>query len=154
MKQSCEFEQSIAKAVRSGAWSEELRQHATGCESCAEVMLVAQFLQQEAQLAESEAKLPTANFLLWKTEIIQRQRASQQAARPVTWAVAIGVLLFVAVLAGGAFGIPQLRDLFTSQSGQTLFTMLASAVGGFGMAGFVAGTGALLAGSIYLARAR
>ncbi len=87
----CDREQEVLDAFRSGRWAsgwgEEIRQHAAGCAVCAEVALVAQEFQREAELARAElrqpgASLPSAGLVWWKAQRAARRAAEQRAAEP------------------------------------------------------------------------
>ena len=88
----CDREQEVVDALRSGrwasAWGEEIRQHAAVCAVCAEVALVAQEFQREAELARAElqqpgAGLPSAGLVWWKAQLAARRAAEQRAAEPM-----------------------------------------------------------------------
>ncbi len=85
----CHREQEVLDAVRrgrwSGAWGEELRKHAAGCEVCAEVALVAEAMLHEEALAQSEVRLPSAGLVWWKAQLAARRAAEAQATQPIAW---------------------------------------------------------------------
>ncbi len=90
----CDREQEVVDALRSGRWAsgwgEEIRQHAAVCAVCAEVALVAQEFQREAELARAElqqpgAGLPSAGLVWWKAQLRRapRRRAARRRAHGV-----------------------------------------------------------------------
>ena len=88
----CDREQEVVDALRSGRWASEwgveIRQHAAVCAVCAEVALVAQEFQREAELARAElqqpgAGLPSAGLVWWKAQLAARRAAEQRAAEPI-----------------------------------------------------------------------
>lgn len=82
----CEFESQAAQAQRSGAWPAGLREHLPGCALCAEVLLIAEFLQQEAESTETQSRLPGPGFLWWKSQRLRRALALERATRTIAWA--------------------------------------------------------------------
>lgn len=90
----CERETEIARAVRSGHWTEDLRQHAAGCEACGEAMAVAAFLQGGAVQA---LEVPEPGLMWFKLELRARREKTRRAMRPLVIAERL-----VALLTGGA----------------------------------------------------
>jgi hypothetical protein len=95
-RQSCDREQRILAAQRSGAWEDDLRDHARDCPLCADVLVVAEFLQQEAIAAKDAPHLPSAGLVWWKSQLRAREMAVRRATRPLT------VAMILATLACGA----------------------------------------------------
>lgn len=87
----CEREQDIARAVRSGLWNAELREHAAGCEACAETMAVAAFLQSGEDPA---ATVPEAGLMWWRLELRARREKRARALRPLVIAERAAGVLF------------------------------------------------------------
>lgn len=83
----CEHEGAVLEAVESGRWPQacaaELRAHVGRCSICADVLLVAQTLQQESQWAHTEMALPAAGLVWWKAQMRARREAAVQAAEPI-----------------------------------------------------------------------
>ncbi|HEV2349728.1 MAG TPA: hypothetical protein VG028_07785 [Terriglobia bacterium] len=101
----CEQEASVLEAVESGRWpqacDEELRAHVAGCSICADVLLVAQTLQQENQWARTDVALPAAGLIWWKAQMRAKREAAMRAAAPIAMvekaAGIFGVLSLVAL---------------------------------------------------------
>jgi len=85
----CDREQQVLDALRSGRWAgpwgEEIRRHAAACAACSEVVLVAEALRHEEELAQPEVRLPSAGLVLWKAQFAARRAAEERAAQPIAW---------------------------------------------------------------------
>jgi hypothetical protein len=85
--EQCDREQAVLDALLSGrwatAWGEEIRQHAASCAVCSEVVLVADALHREENLAQAEPRLPSAGFVWWRAQLAARRAAEQRAAQPI-----------------------------------------------------------------------
>lgn len=78
----CDKEQQVADALRS--CSPELREHACQCPVCREVLLVADFLREERNLAEHElSTLPAAPLIWRKAQALAREKALVRATLPI-----------------------------------------------------------------------
>jgi hypothetical protein len=79
---SCDREQEVVGALRSGVPGPELLRHTATCPVCAEVVAVTKFLQEEARLAD-ELPLPGANLIWRKAQLRARREALASATRPI-----------------------------------------------------------------------
>lgn len=79
----CEREAAVAAAVRDDAWTDELRAHAAGCATCAEVVFVAGALLDDARAA-AEAPLPDPGLIWLEARLRARRLAVARASRPIT----------------------------------------------------------------------
>jgi len=80
----CEKEQQVVAALRSGLSAPELREHARQCPVCSEVMLVAEFLREETNLAQHElSTLPDAALIWRRAQALAREKALVWAALPI-----------------------------------------------------------------------
>jgi hypothetical protein len=145
----CDREQQVLEAVRSGAWDPELRDHASHCRICADVLLVADFLRNEAEVAGAEAPLPSAGVIWWKAQLASRNSAVARATSPIKFmrnlACLAGSGAVVWFLAGSSEARPWLSELAKFQLHGTSFA---------GEAAFLAGLGTMavvLLGSLYVA---
>ncbi len=77
----CDREQELLAALRSGNWTPELRAHFAACDSCAELAITAEFMQQAAATADQH--VTPAGLVWWKAQLRARREAAQTAARPV-----------------------------------------------------------------------
>ena len=94
----CKYEPEVVIALRSGPLSQELHAHVTGCAECSEVMLVAQFLERDAD-AMGEISIPDAD-IVWRRALSRsRAEAAVRAARPIEWVVysSIAVMMTAAL---------------------------------------------------------
>jgi hypothetical protein len=80
---NCEHEAAVLQAVETNEWPEGLRTHANACEVCSEVMLVAHYLQADAQETLAESPLPDAGLIWWKAQRQARQAAVERATLPI-----------------------------------------------------------------------
>jgi len=100
----CQYEAAVLEAVESGRWPQacgaELRAHAARCSNCAEVLLVAQTLQQENQRARTEAALPAPGLVWWKAQMRARREAATRAVEPIALVEkAAGIFGIISLLA-------------------------------------------------------
>ena len=105
---NCEREPAVLKAVESGEWSKGLPAHAKTCEVCSDALLVAHYLQSQAQAAQAEAPLPDAGLIWWKAQLQAKRAAAERATRPI-------VILEKISYAVGAVGIAVLLVWFWPQ---------------------------------------
>lgn len=80
---TCEKENRILSAVRSGEWTTELRAHVLECPVCSDLALVDDFLQNEATLTMANASLPDPSLVWSKGRLARTNRALGLVARPV-----------------------------------------------------------------------
>ena len=101
-KRFCEQEPRVLEAATSGRWDTALRRHLEECSACAEVALVAGFMN-EAEADMAEARLPDAELVWWKAQLKARRAATERATQPIAVvekaACAGGGLALIAVLA-------------------------------------------------------
>jgi hypothetical protein len=80
----CDQEAAVVQASRSGGWTSDMRRHVSRCSVCADAVLVAEFLEETNRLSEAElVSLPSSEFLWWKSQLRAKQRAMNQATRPI-----------------------------------------------------------------------
>lgn len=145
----CDREQKVSEAVRSGTWDPELRDHARHCPICADVLLVTEFLQNEAEVAGAEAPLPSAGVIWWKAQLASRHSAVARATRPIKFmrnlACLVGVGAVVWFLLGSGEAGPWLSELAKFQLHGAGFAGEAAVLAGLGTMAIV------LLGSLYVA---
>jgi len=90
----CDREQQVLDALQSGRWAgpwgEEIRRHAAACAVCSEVVLVAEALRYQGELAQTEVRLPSAGLVWWKAQLAARRAAEERAAQPIAWVERMG----------------------------------------------------------------
>lgn len=98
MKEYCEKEQRVMAELR-GDWPDvEVVRHARTCPVCSEVLLVAESLREESQLAVHELSgLPDAAVIWRRAQSVAREKALARATLPIR--VARISTLVIAVLA-------------------------------------------------------
>jgi hypothetical protein len=92
----CDREKSVLHALRFGDLSAELLSHVSKCVACADLMLVSQFLQSQAN-GSSEPRLPDASFIWRKAQL----RTRREALARVTWPIRVvrGVAAMASIVA-------------------------------------------------------
>lgn len=95
----CECEELVVRAVRSGHWTDALRTHAASCESCAEAMLVAGLMMEDA--AHDEPAVPDAGLVWWKAELRFKRERAERALRPILFAERVATVALAAAIAAG-----------------------------------------------------
>jgi hypothetical protein len=113
----CPHEADVLMMVTTGQWPDrapaELREHAATCSLCADVALIAQVIDEDADLIRGRSRkneasmpapqLPSAGTVWWRAQLRARQDAAKAVGRPIT--VAQGALLaVVGGVAGAVFG--------------------------------------------------
>jgi len=91
---TCDRENAIVEAVRSGEWTPELTTHRETCTVCADAALVAEFLRTEEEVA-----VPDAGLLWWKAQIRRKLEVQEQVLKPVRWAERAFAVALVGVAA-------------------------------------------------------
>jgi len=137
----CDQEEAVATAARAGRLGEDLRDHASACPVCADVLLVTEFLLRQAAATSAEP-LPDPGLIWFKARIQARRSAAEKALQPIAvtekLAWAGGVVAATALLAwfqpdllGWVHGIASMWTSATS-SGFTLHRSLF-VIAGFGL---------------------
>jgi hypothetical protein len=92
----CETEQQVVAALRASSPDAEILGHARSCPVCSEVMLVAEFLREEANLSGHQlSALPDAALIWRKAQALAREKALARAILPIriarisTFAIAV-----------------------------------------------------------------
>jgi hypothetical protein len=75
----CAREAEIIAAAQSGQWADALREHASACRICTEVLLVENELRRAALLSREQVRLPPPD-LIW---LRSRLDAQQTVLRPL-----------------------------------------------------------------------
>ena len=136
---SCARSDEIQKTLSTGRWplaaSAELREHVSGCRTCAELVRVGAALQQDRTAMVAAKRLDSPGLLWWRAQLRRRQTAMEKASRPL-WGAQIAAAIFAVLVAVG-FGAYMLRD-------GALQGTLKATLTGFDITPFV-GVAALLA---------
>ena len=130
---SCARSEEIQKTLTQGRWplaaTAELREHVSGCRSCAELVRVGTAFQQDRAAMVQAKRLDSPSLLWWRAQLRRRQAAMEKVSRPM-WGAQIAAAI-VAVLVAAGFGAYMLRDgalqgtLKTTMSGFGLMPMIA-----------------------------
>lgn len=85
----CSEEGAVARAVRSGEWSESLKAHIRRCGTCRSVRQVAQWMHTLASESQMEAReqtnLPDPQVLWLRAQISERQQAAEREHQILQW---------------------------------------------------------------------
>jgi len=102
----CKHETELVEALTSGRWpgacGDDLRGHVAICAVCADVVLVAQALEQESAQARVEMSLPAAGLVWWKAQMRARREAAERAAQPIAIVEGLAWVCGVVCLLGTA----------------------------------------------------
>lgn len=81
----CVFEEKVAAASRSGVWSDSLRAHVAGCQSCEDLALVTGYLSASSQVSRGDDPLAGADRIWHSAQVAARAAAMERALRPILW---------------------------------------------------------------------
>jgi hypothetical protein len=128
----CDREQQVLDALQSGRWAgpwgEEIRKHVAACAVCSEVVLVAEALRHEEELAQTEVRLPSAGLVWWKAQLAARRAAEERAAQPIAWVERmVQVFGALALLGTGLWQWPKILSWLGGS--KTLMRMPESSLG-------------------------
>ncbi len=99
-KENCLHERQMTKAAATNQWNEETRAHLATCDVCQEVLRVASWVRGLAEADADDCRaLPSAGFILWKSQLLKRRAAAERATRPIT-IIQIFSGIIVALVAG------------------------------------------------------
>ena len=104
-QKACEFEQTVVKSLKAGFITDEIREHSKDCAHCRETVKVASWLQMSVKTIQPK-NLPTAGFLWWKSQIIEKRRAAVNTTKPIlitqTVAAVVAFVTFVWLMSNPA----------------------------------------------------
>ncbi len=80
---SCTAEDAVLAALRSGDWPADLRRHVDRCPACAEVLLVAGALAEDARSAAHDRPLPDPGGIWLDARLRARRLEVDRATRPI-----------------------------------------------------------------------
>lgn len=83
MNLHCEHEQSVLKGVKSGTMHHELAEHLESCETCQEIVFVAQCLQGEIAPTIDTLRLPESGVVWRRAQQRARAKAIAKATFPI-----------------------------------------------------------------------
>jgi hypothetical protein len=79
----CAFESNVLEAAENGRWTESLRAHVAGCESCEAAASVAKWMADFARQDDREHILPDPAVVWLKAQLLQQHTAVDLASRPM-----------------------------------------------------------------------
>jgi hypothetical protein len=83
MNTTCEKEDVVLRALRSGEWAKEIGAHISDCPICSDIAAVEDFLQNDAAQTGAAAALPDPFFVWWRGQLSRKNRALSLATRPM-----------------------------------------------------------------------
>jgi hypothetical protein len=81
--QHCDCEPAVVRAVQTGLWTDELREHFAGCPICGDAAMIAGTLRAGAAEA---FEVPAPGLIWWKAQLRRRLESQERAVRPLVWA--------------------------------------------------------------------
>ena len=113
----CAREHEVVALVMSGRWPDgcdlELREHASACEVCGDVVAIAPALREDLRRADEQ--VPAAGQVWWRAAIRARADAARDAARPMIWLQALtGAGAAGLALAGASMLWPSVQGMLQS----------------------------------------
>ena len=98
---TCSYEEAIARAARSGLWTEALQEHVAGCRLCRDTAAVAAWLKAAADLDDGSGTIPDEDLIWLRSRSIENDDAVEKTLWPVRAAETIGVAAALAAAAAG-----------------------------------------------------
>jgi hypothetical protein len=93
--QSCVWEEQTSAAVANGTIPPEVVTHAQRCSVCADILLVGNFLRDDALCTPDERlALPQAGLIWRKAQQKAAEQSLRLALRPIRWMTAIACIVF------------------------------------------------------------
>jgi hypothetical protein len=129
-QQSCDKEQVVAAAFHRGALTAELLAHAGGCPVCSDVLLVAQFLQEDSVHLEHELRTADASAIWARAQTMAREKALARAILPIRIARTCAYALAVLAAPWIAFEISLLPPWLPNLGLKHLFAVDGTALAG------------------------
>jgi len=116
---SCSQHEFVAAALRAGHWPEgcdhALRAHVDSCDSCGDLVLVAQTLRQAHAEATQSVPRAAPGILWWRAQVRRRNAAIELMTKPVAIAEKFAlVVLLLAVVSLLAWQHNQLAAWFAN----------------------------------------
>jgi hypothetical protein len=101
---SCSRSDEIQKTLTAGRWplaaSADLREHVSGCRSCAELVRVGAAFQQDRAAMVQAKRLDSPSLLWWRAQLRRRQAALEKVSRPMWGAQVTAMVLALCVAVG------------------------------------------------------
>lgn len=93
-KKLCDYERQIRLAARNNSLNDELKKHLENCADCRETQKIVTFFQATAAKDRIFAKLPTAGFIWWKSQLQKKRDAAERAGKPIFFVEIAAVVIF------------------------------------------------------------
>lgn len=79
----CDFKKAVVNQVKLNAVHEEIKNHLQACSKCRETEKIAQLFQMNFSVESRVPNLPTAGFVWWKAQILNKRRAAARTVQPL-----------------------------------------------------------------------
>ena len=100
---TCPRESEVKVLVERGQWPQacapELRNHASSCKSCSELILVSVAFQRARNQSVGSARLSSPGLLWWRAQLRRRNVAVERISRPIMSAQIFALVLNVILAA-------------------------------------------------------
>ena len=105
MKYFCSYQEKLASELRQGRppemWDEALRSHVPRCQSCNDLLLVSETLQQDRSETIKAAQVASPGTLWWQAQVRMRNGAMQRVTRPIALAERFALISLTCVFLAG-----------------------------------------------------
>ncbi len=108
----CPYEDSIAQAINTGQWNEDLRTHVTRCENCAEAVQMSYWMSNLAERWRSADPVPNPNLIWLKAQLATQQHLEKRALRLGILVQAVALFSFLVIVSVLILRIWPRIDLF------------------------------------------
>ncbi len=108
----CPYEDSIAQAINTGQWNEDLRTHVTRCENCAEAVQMSFCMSNLAGRWRSAEPVPNPNLIWLKAQLAAQQQLEKRALRLAILGQAVALFSLLVILSVLILRIWQRIDMF------------------------------------------
>jgi hypothetical protein len=82
-EQLCPYESMLTRAISTGEWSNELRDHVSSCTRCKETEYISKFMNSAAASFAADNPVPDAGQILFTSHLIEQQELKRKAMLPV-----------------------------------------------------------------------
>ena len=143
----CDKEKQVLQALGDSEWDDSLRDHASECPICKDLVVVAEFMRDEAELTKAAPLIPNATFIWWKAELASRRGLVSRATRPIRVAKTLAYITSCVIVVWFLFWLDQGQQWMQELSKQTSHTL---PLGEFALLAALVTIASALAGSLYL----
>ncbi len=96
----CEHETEIVQALAAGEWSDHVRQHTEGCESCRLTVSLFSAMKSLSRQTETKPSLPYYRWILVQARMQRESALHKKLQRISLWAVGATIAASVLIITG------------------------------------------------------